>query len=762
MTIARIGKIRDLAVFDNYAPIAAETDFCKFNLIYGFNGSGKTTLSRLFSSLERGLYCKDLPVGGRFEIALDGGATIAHDTNLDRLKGKIAVFNEDFVEANFRWREGSANPVFYLGEEQAGLAEQLRITQEKLEPSRTILDQRKRERTKAETSFANFKRDTARNIAEQFGLGRSYVATQLDRDYSAKNEHSKLGENEQNELRSILAQVASKPKIVLLEIADFDNAAFLERVSACLEASVGSVALKEFQGHEVMLPWAKEGLDYHRDHKLDACLFCGNDLTHERLVILDSAIDDRLERIGAEAEQLLADAHTRYNALLSLAALLPSENDISSDQTALVQHRTILEVGIATAGKVFPPMTALLERKSRRPNTKISLPTDTLPLTEFLEQKKWFEAVEAINRLLGDHNEATDKFEERRKSALDRLKEHYLSLAEGRYRELARSHTNAEIAAEASAKDAASIEASILNLRGKLLQHGPAAAAINALVKAYLRHGNIEVVAASTDVDRGEGFQIRRNGSDIVGVLSEGEKTAIALCYFISTLQAEGRNIKDLIIVVDDPISSLDTKALNYAFILLRSYLTGAKQVFLLTHNINFMQECRKWLLNMSKKDPPIASLLFIELSQDGDGKRTSRIGKLPKLLRDYESEYHYLFQHLKKFSLSEGLAYDYFYLMPNAMRKILDIFLAFKLPGPDGLKSKVERLASLLPNFDGNRLMAIDRLIQSESHADNLDDLVSFSSMTIEEARECALAILALMAEMDKPHHDRLTELCA
>ena len=117
MKFSRINQLRDLAVFDRYAPAAAEADFYKFNLVYGFNGSGKTTISRLFASMERGVLSKDLPAGARFEFALEGGTTIAHDANLDRLKGKIAVFNEDFVETNFRWREGSANPVFFLGEE---------------------------------------------------------------------------------------------------------------------------------------------------------------------------------------------------------------------------------------------------------------------------------------------------------------------------------------------------------------------------------------------------------------------------------------------------------------------------------------------------------------------------------------------------------------------------------------------------------------------------------------------------------------------
>jgi hypothetical protein len=50
---------------------------------------------------------------------------------------------------------------------------------------------------------------------------------------------------------------------------------------------------------------------------------------------------------------------------------------------------------------------------------------------------------------------------------------------------------------------------------------------------------------------------------------------------------------------------------------------------------------------------------------------------------------------------------------------------------------------------------------VQLESHADNLDDLVSFSSMTIEETKAAADAVLKVMESLDKGHHDRLCSIC-
>jgi hypothetical protein len=63
---------------------------------------------------------------------------------------------------------------------------------------------------------------------------------------------------------------------------------------------------------------------------------------------------------------------------------------------------------------------------------------------------------------------------------------------------------------------------------------------------------------------------------------------------------------------------------------------------------------------------------------------------------------------------------------MPNALRKVLDIFLAFKLPGSEGLSNKVDNITNGGYGLDAARICALDRLVQLESHADNLDDVVN------------------------------------
>ena len=77
-----------------------------------------------------------------------------------------------------------------------------------------------------------------------------------------------------------------------------------------------------------------------------------------------------------------------------------------------------------------------------------------------------------------------------------------------------------------------------------------------------------------------------------------------------------------------------------------------------------------------------------------GSETRASSIKILPALIREYESEYHYLFHLVLEFSRSPDGRTGYFYVMPNALRKVLEIFLAFKMPGSEGLSDKVENVA--------------------------------------------------------------------
>ena len=91
----------------------------------------------------------------------------------------------------------------------------------------------------------------------------------------------------------------------------------------------------------------------------------------------------------------------------------------------------------------------------------------------------------------------------------------------------------------------------------------------------------------------------------------------------------------------------------------------------------------------------------------------------------------------------------DHGYMIPNVIRRVLDVFLAFKCPGGGGLPSQLDKLCTDYPILDRETLAALERLAQVESHSDNIDDLLSFSTMTLEETKGAAAALFDMIEKV-------------
>ena len=75
--------------------------------------------------------------------------------------------------------------------------------------------------------------------------------------------------------------------------------------------------------------------------------------------------------------------------------------------------------------------------------------------------------------------------------------------------------------------------------------------------------------------------------------LSEGDKSTIALAFFLSKLDIDP-NKQDKILIFDDPLSSLDTNRRTYTIGIIKSLFQQLKQVVVLSHNEFFLHEVGK------------------------------------------------------------------------------------------------------------------------------------------------------------------------
>ncbi len=732
----------------------------KYNLIYGFNGSGKTTLSRVFGSLETGILQANLPDGGTFDIELSDGLTLKSTGDYSALKGRLLVLNVDFIEKNFMWKEGKAKPVFYLGQEQVELAEHLKKISTRENELQTELILAEKNRNDKNKVFTTYKRDTARNISEQLILGRKYEAPNLVSDYLAyeyDEAHKLLEEHVQLE-REMMMRKAPLAQLDLLRSVALDSWSLVNKVKAVLDATIGDIIVEDLRDHDSMLSWVHEGVSYHENHDLSSCLFCGNALTKDRLQSLQDLINGEFDKITRTITTLKTEAEKLQDSCAAIDKAVPALNELSQSLHAefgAIAKR--LKESLSAPSSITKVILELLTEKERSLNSSIGSKAFDKAYNAAATDEGIPRQIIDLNNIITKHNVEYSNFANTKKTAERKLKNHYLSVSHATYLAYQREEKIAVAKVDKIQNGLKTLTDQGLRLRNEVRKHGPAAKRTSEMIRNYLGRDELEVTALE------EGYQLCRGGQPIKGPLSEGEKTAIVLCYFLSMLEAEGRKLKELIVVVDDPISSLDTKALNYSFNILKSALGDVAQLFILTHNLHFMNEAKKWLrrhIDKGDDSKSKATLLFLDaIKNDGEKYLSSTIERLPKYIREYESEYQYLF-HLILIFTQPPRGTEHFYLMPNAMRKVLEIFLTFKLPGTRGLSDKVADIAEQ-NGLDEGSLLALDRLVQLESHSDNLDDLVTFSSMTVEETRDAAEALLKMMSAVDNKHYTLLCRMC-
>jgi wobble nucleotide-excising tRNase len=758
ITIKNIRQLKGAAVLADRKPGTPSLELKRFNLLYGFNGSGKSTLSRIFAALQHAKQQQRLPQECTFEIEMSDGARFAYPKKLIGLEKRVCVFNADFIAANLRWDTGVASPVFYIGTDQAEAAEKLKVLERTLPTAKIEHASEEKilqERVKA---FNEYKKFLAQTISGRLRQAARYEAPQFtaDIDKLGASVGDKLSDSQLDAATATCARSEPPAKVAPVAVPASTLTETIESAAALAPKSVGTIVVQGLDAHPEMVPWVKQGHEYHTKHDLESCLYCGQEVPSKRKELLAAAFDNEFSNFVIELNTAAQTAKGCVEALAICRAAIPAAAQLSEEfqpqfKAAASRFATALE-------DVSPLLATTLEALPNRKATPTNpVPISLPPLDEVKASINELEdSCHEVNAICKQHADMVDDFHEHQRKAREAIRRHFVASSADECTKHVGAISSAKTN-EAAAKAAVDkLEGEIVTLRGKVQQHGLAANKINALVKSYLGHNELTIVAVA------DGYELHRHGALVAGAPSEGEKTAIALCYFLSTLEVEDRKVKDLIVVIDDPVSSLDTKAMNYACALIRNRLSDAAQIMVLTHNQHCMNEFKKPWKGLAQADPPKAALKFIDVSIPASTmNRTANIVDLPKHLREYESEYQYLFEKVLAFEEVGGGHFDYVFMMPNVLRRVLEIFLAFRVPRSGNLNDKLKTLCGRHADLDPDRLSALERLSQVESHSDNLDDLIAQSSMTVEESRDANAALIHLMEVVDPTHLADLRKYC-
>jgi len=339
------------------------------------------------------------------------------------------------------------------------------------------------------------------------------------------------------------------------------------------------------------------------------------------------------------------------------------------------------------------------------------------------------DTVDEINQIITQHNQRTTDFEENRKGAFAKLEKHYASLFvnDQQYNEQCLQIEQLKIKIKGQNAIFTNLNSEIHELELQLSETTRGAEQINEFLSAYFGRNDLRI-----SVSNDNRFQIIR-GDTIAKNLSEGEKTAISFAHFITRIHDGKYPLETIIVVIDDPVSSLDANHLFNTYALIRTQLADCQQLFILTHSFEFYSLIREWASEIESIKNPQSNWKewHIYLVKRTEEKK-SVLEEIPKELLIFKSEYHYLFSILYHFCDSEKKDFEYLLNLPNLARRFMEAFSGIMIPRSVGLSKK---MPSLFP--DEIMRERVWKFINNYSHNNSIH-----RSLIIPDMSECRTII--------------------
>ena len=787
--ITKFKSIANLAVFQNFVWDSTISNdgknvvlFKAINIIYGRNYSGKTTLSRIIRALETG-NISDKYENPQFEVSIQNIADTTQN-NLTAHGKKIRVFNEDFVKDNLRFiinSDESITPFAIIGG-NATIEEEINKLKEDLgqkedteqgknasgfylelintsATGKTALLAYQSENKKLNDQLSYKATDNIDGIKykfEKFG-DQNYNIYKLNNEIAKVLETSfrPLSDDEVTQKHKLLNErtnadipAIAKPNLDLNTI----NTKAKELVTISISSSN---KIKQLLKDAILNRWVKEGRQFHKG-KIEQCSFCGNDISEQRWNELDSHFDEQSEKLEKEIETLISQIDTSIRNVDTQLQINKNAfySKFHSDLDILITQR---QQAIDSIKFELNRVKANLEeRKNDLLNSKTYI--DITDNSQQLEN--CWTKFETYRTQANQYSNLLGKEQTEAKRLL-RLREVSDFVKIIQYTEVtARIETlKATSDAEAQNKQAVEekIKQQITQIKDKerlMKDEEKGALKVNEYLNNFFGHDFLTLQALEESDVYGSKkirFEIVRNGKK-AHHLSEGECSLIAFCYFMAKLEDVETKGSKPIIWIDDPISSLDSNHIFFVYSLINAEIIAKQefeQIFISTHNLDFLKYLKRLPSALNKNQ----SAYFLITRENSN----SKIKIMPRYLKDYVTEFNFLFHQIYLCSIAntdDENQHNLFYNFGNNTRKFLEAFLYYKYP------NAVEKDDKLTRFFGGNRQASslTDRINNEFSHLEALFEK-GMTPIDIPEMKKTATFILGKIKEKDNEQYDALLQ---
>lgn len=765
MQIRNIKKLRNFGIFQNHTNSDAK-DFGRYNLFYGWNGSGKSTLSDLFRHIENRGNLKKFPTS-EFTVCTDDGTEITQ-SNVTESSVTIYTFNHDFISENISW-DNVVKRILLIDKTKIEEREKYETLIKDHEKEKDALHDEIKHIAELERAISKFETDSARHLKaslQSIDTSDTYYLNYDKRKFESfiKNNTEATKDESSTLSPSKVIELTKSAKAHLMSSLQFSNQPLRmetftkakERLNDLLRSNVVSKTIDRLVESPALKAWVEVGLDLHKKEDTNQCEFCGNILTQERRKELEAHFNDDYKAF----QDRLVKADSWISEQQVTTPTLPAPGDIYEEfRSELSEARKLLEQATSALNEKLSDWHSTLKLKISNP-FETNLSVDEVDATLI---SNFNDATTRVSEIIAKHNHKSKNFKDETNAAKRALELHYATTEvisfgyhtkKAGLEDLIRRKDTLELSINQRNLEIRKLESSLSN-------EGLGAAAFNKNLSKFLGRSELSLRFNSQK----KGYEILRNNSELIdGKLSEGEKTAIAFVYFITKLKENNNKMENIIVVVDDPVSSFDSNHLFHAYSFLRSNCESAKQLFVLTHNFTYFKLIRDWFAginkNRAKKNKnPTAFIYTIEASTTNP--RQSTYKNADASLAEYNSEYHYIFSTLYKLKNKDSLSREEAFLTANLSRKLIESFFCFKYPKNRG------DLATLMQSGLNGCIVTdaiikekIYRFINKYSHSLVIEVNEDFSENLVGESQNVIKDIFTWIQEVDKIHFEEMVSI--
>ncbi len=564
------------------------------NFVFGANGSGKTTISRaLADTLRSGSAITWDPAGFPLGIRVYNRDYVAKTVaDADRLAGVflLGAGGQD-VRKEIEELDGPAGTIATLQQNLLGLQSTLG---DEVQGTGKLGEIRATRTRLTEAAWAK-RGDMPATLEPMFGGTKGSKAKFLQKLLDLAGKYPSDDANVQSLVReasSIFDDTATEidelPAVIEPEPEQIDGFDLLDTAIVGSSDVALAALIEELQNSD----WVSQGRTYF-DHADGRCPFCQQqaprDLPEQLRKYFDSRFAEQVALLGTFVERHDGETQKLREALDA------------------IEERSATQLDAATFATVRTDLETTLSANSRELAEKQQHPSTTVKLEPVSDDVAAVNTViEAANVLIREHNSRV-----RNRAAANQ------ALVEKCWRYFVRSTNAAEIAVYETVMPG--LEAAKKSLEDKIAQTAEkvhAAERRRRSLEREIRSSKpiIEEInktlasvgfesfrlAASPDLIDGYSL-VRPGGKPVAESLSEGERTFVTFLYFFHQLLGEpddANEPRDLVAVIDDPISSLDSDILFVVSSLTKRLIAGirtgtgrVRQLVVLTHNVYFHKE---------------------------------------------------------------------------------------------------------------------------------------------------------------------------